>query len=61
VWHQGKRIEIARRLDALSNCYVKRNKNRVEAGASTGPVPEGLSMRDLERAADDDDDVGSIF
>ncbi len=60
VWHQGKRIEVARRLDAYSNCFVKRNKTRgtLEAAASDTPVPEGLSMRELDY--DDDDDEGSF-
>lgn len=57
VWHQGKRVELARRLDALSNCFVKRNNTRVtrEVDARQESVPEGLAMREL------DDDVGSIF
>lgn len=59
VWHQGKRVEVARRLDALSNCFVKRNKTRdaIEVDANAEPVPQGLAMRDLDR----DDDLGSIF
>jgi putative transposase len=50
VWHQGKRIEIARRLDALGNCFVRRNKTRdaLEVdGNVTTEVPEGNAMRDL--------------
>ena len=59
VWHQGKRVEIARRLDVLGNCFVKRNRMRgsLDVGGEHAPsdVPEGLPMRDL------DDDLGSIF
>lgn len=59
VWHQGKRVEIARRLDALANCFVKRDRTRgsldVAREHSASDVPEGLPMRDL------DDDLGSIF
>lgn len=51
VWYTGKRVEIARRLDALSNCFVRRNKTRdaieIDGDASLD-VPEGNAMRDLE-------------
>ncbi len=56
VWHQGKRIEIARRLDALSNCFVRRNKTRdaLEVdGDVAADVPEGNAMRDLHDGDDD--------
>lgn len=59
VWHVGKRVEIARRLDALSNCFVRRNKTRdaIEIdGAAPAEVPEGNAMRDLG-----DDDLARIF
>lgn len=60
VWHQGKRIEIARRLDALSNCFVRRNKTRdaleVDGDVTTN-VPEGNAMRELR---DVDDDGGNF-
>jgi hypothetical protein len=57
VWHQGKRIEIARRLDALSNCFVRRNKTRdaLEVdGDVAADVPEGNAMRDLGNGDDDE-------
>lgn len=59
VWHQSKRIEVARRLDAFSNCFVRRNKTHdaIEIEGEAPPVPEGLSMREL----DDDFDPRSIF
>jgi transposase InsO family protein len=60
VWYVGKRVEIARRLDALSNCFVRRNKTRdaIEVDGDAGPdVPEGNAMRDLGG----DDDLGRIF
>lgn len=59
VWYAGKRVEVARRLDALSNCFVRRNKTRdsIEiAGEQTSEIPEGLAMRDLG-----DDDLKRIF
>jgi len=60
VWHQGKRVEIARRLDLLGNCFVKRNRTGaldVDREHASSDVPEGLPMRDLE----DDDDLSRIF
>lgn len=62
VWHLGKRIEVAKKLDALSNCFVRRNKTRdaleIDGGAKTD-VPEGNAMRDLHD--DDDDEHGGTF
>ena len=56
VWNLGKRIEIARRLDTYSNCFVKRNKTRDTSEARTvDAVPAGLSMRDLDQAASEID------
>lgn len=58
VWHAGKRVEVARRVDALSNCFVRRNRTRdcVDiTGAPGTDVPEGLPMREL------DDDLKRIF
>lgn len=60
IWYQGKRVEIARRLDALSNCFVRRNKTRdaLEVdGDVAADVPEGNAMRDLR---DGDDDEGGF-
>jgi transposase InsO family protein len=56
VWHQGKRIEVARRVDVLANCFVKRSgstKNLEIPKASAADLPEGLHLRDLvERGID---------
>jgi len=60
VWHASRRVEIARRLDALSNCFVRRNKTRdaLEVdGDVAADLPEGNTMRDLH----DDDDDGRDF
>jgi transposase InsO family protein len=56
VWHLGKRVEIARRLDALSNCFVRRNKTRdaLEVdGDIAADEPVGNAMRDLHDGDDD--------
>lgn len=58
VWHAGKRVEVARRVDVLSNCFVRRNRTRdcIDiTGAPSAHVPEGLSMRELA------DDLKRIF
>lgn len=55
VWHQGKRIEIARPVDALANSFVKRNATTgaLELPKAAPDLPEGLPMRNL---VDDGDD-----
>jgi transposase InsO family protein len=63
VWHQGKRVEVARRVDALANAFVKRNdatKNLVIPKATADDLPEGLPMRALV-GRDDDLDLERIF
>ena len=50
VWHQGRRIETARRVDVLANCLVKRNattRDLVFPKPAVTDLPEGLTMRDL--------------
>lgn len=60
VWHQGKRIEIARRVDVLANCFVKRNNVTRQLQipkAEQDELPEGLSLRQLvDPSADLDDE-----
>jgi len=60
VWHQGKRIEIAKRVDALANCFVKRNsstRNLQLRAATEEQVPKGLSLRELvDPSADQDEE-----
>src|SRR5690606_26566602 len=68
VWHQGKHVETARRVDALANCFVKRNditktievEDPTEADRISMPevqqqeIPHGNSMRDLQNLDDDE-------
>ncbi len=60
VWHQGRRIEIARRVDVLANCFVKRNTTtrdiELPKDASVD-LPDGLAMRDLVDSDDADTDL----
>jgi putative transposase len=60
VWHQGRRIEVARRVDVLANCFVKRNAATRSLEFPTGAggdLPEGLAMRNLV----DDDAEKDLF
>jgi transposase InsO family protein len=58
IWHKGRKVEVARRVDAYANCFVKRNNERRAAldvdGAPPVP-PEGLRLRDFD---DDDGEKG---
>jgi hypothetical protein len=57
VWHNGRRIEIARRVDVLANCFVKRSGStrNLEIPKADDDVPEGIPMRTLVDADDDED------
>jgi transposase InsO family protein len=62
VWHQGRRVEFARRVDVLANCFVKRNSTtraiQFPKAAQDYEVPEGMSMRELVDPSYDVDDEG---
>ena len=50
VWHAGRRVEFARRVDALANCFVKRSPTTHALQIPQGQeivVPDGLAMRHL--------------
>ena len=59
VWHGGRRVEVARRVDVLANCFVKRSgaarSLEIPSGAGAD-VPEGNAMRQLV-----DDEDGRLF
>jgi transposase InsO family protein len=60
VWHQGRRIEIARRVDVLANCFVKRNATTrdLELPKETSSnLPHGMAMRHLVDSDDNDEDL----
>lgn len=66
VWHQGRRVELARRVDVLANCFVKRSSTtralQFPKAATNYEVPEGLSLRELvDPARDDADDDEGLF
>jgi hypothetical protein len=61
VWHQGKRIEIARRADVRANCFVKRNSITRQLQVpkpDADDLTEGLSLRQLLNPSVDLDDEG---
>lgn len=63
VWHQGRRVELARRVNVLANCFVKRNnttKNLEIPKGSPSALPEGLAMRQLIDTSGDDTDKESF-
>lgn len=55
VWHRGERIEVAKRVDALANCFVKRNPFTKNHESASPPLGEGLAMRTLDQTDDDED------
>jgi putative transposase len=63
VWHQGRRIEVAKRVDVLANCFVKRNSITRQLQVpkpDASDIPEGLSLRELvDPSADLDGDEGA--
>jgi transposase InsO family protein len=57
VWHKGKKVGLARRIDAYANCFVKRDNEvrstfRIDGEAPPAP-PEGLRLRDFGNDGDD--------
>ncbi len=58
VWHNQRRVEVARRVDVLGNCFVKRRNDTREIvmpATTANDLPEGLAMRNLVDDADDDE------
>ena len=56
VWHRGKKIQSAKRVDVYANCFVRRGKGpRMEAARSPNP-PAALRLRDLRKRSDDTED-----
>lgn len=57
VWHDGRRVEVARRVDVLANCFIKRSgttrKLEIPKGAGAD-LPEAIPMRTLVDDADED-------
>lgn len=61
IWHQGRRVEVARRVDVLANCFIKRSggTRNLEIPKETNvAIVEGMPMRAL---VEDDDAERDIF
>jgi hypothetical protein len=57
VWHQGRHIQTARRVDVLANCFIKRcgaTHSREIHHGDHFDIPEGIAMRELDDEHDKD-------
>lgn len=50
VWHHGKRVELARRVDVYANCFVRRDHatKALEPSTPAPTIAAGLRMRDFD-------------
>jgi transposase InsO family protein len=50
VWHKGRKVEVARPVDAYANCFVKRDHTSKAVQPSKPPdaPPPGLRLRDFD-------------
>jgi putative transposase len=50
VWHKGRKVEMAKRVDLYANCFVKRDHTTkaLEPSAAPPPPPAGLRLRDFD-------------
>lgn len=66
VWHRGKQIQLARRVDVYANCFVRRDHTTkaLHPSASATTIPAGLRLRDFDardsehRGSDSDGEEG---
>jgi putative transposase len=50
VWHRGKHVQEAKRLDAYANCFVKRGRSNVLTISTPPDAPlAGLRLRDFDK------------
>ena len=50
VWHNGRKVELAKKVDAYANCFVKRDHTTKGLTPSFAPElpPSGLRLRDFD-------------
>ena len=64
IWHRGKRIQVARRVDVYANCFVKRDQT-TKALQPSKPAEQpqnGLRMSDFDGWQEGDaDDSKEVF
>jgi putative transposase len=56
VWHKGKRVQSAKRVDVYANCFVRRDSYSRELspnGTAPTPPPAGLRLADFAHATTD--------
>jgi transposase InsO family protein len=56
IWHKGRKVELARRVDAYANCFVKRDSatRTLRADDQAPEPPVGLRLRDFGTGSDQD-------
>ena len=54
VWHKGRKVELARKVDAYANCFVKRDHTTkaIETEGAPPRPPQGLRLRDFADSVD---------
>lgn len=45
VWHHGRQVQQAKRVDVYANCFVKRDRASNTLSASSPPLPPSASLR----------------
>jgi putative transposase len=49
VWHRGRHVHDAKRVDAYANCFVKRGRSQVPSFSTPPDAPKpGLNLRDFD-------------
>jgi putative transposase len=57
VWHDGKRVSVARRVDAYANCFVKRDHATKAVVPSDKPASPAQPLRMADLPVDDGTEV----
>jgi transposase InsO family protein len=54
VWHRGKKIQTAKRVDVHANCFIRRGRGpRIDSSRPSIPPDAALRLRDLRKRNDD--------
>jgi transposase InsO family protein len=51
VWHHGRRIQEAKRVDAYANCFVRRDRQLSTLGPAAAP-PQGIRLSDFDKGGE---------
>jgi hypothetical protein len=57
VWHQGKKVSVARRVDAYANCFVKRDHTTKAVVPSQEPALPSPTLRMTDLGIPDDEEL----